>query len=357
MRRSLLAFVQATCLFLIALVLWAGSERWGEWRLVSQHLDCLSPLTYGYDIANTNNSIVNSYSNGDQNSSVHPGDSSDVALPGHLIPYVQAILHPANTTLPILECPSLATSRYEYLQADTSSRADHYYELKYFFALDLRQSIGVVPRLLGSIVEAIKFLGPASCALSIVEGNSEDDGTYEVLRALRPEMERLGIAYYALQSSAIDPAAGDRIAKLAQLRNMALLPLISPSSVPASALSSSSSSTTWPTGSASTSIIFLNDVAPCVTDILELVHQRLFQSAHMTCGMDWTYVGRDPTFYDVVSNFICCCTPYLACLVSVEGTFISLSTGTCTQYLLLENVAQSLFLLESSLGFICEEEK
>ena len=255
---------------------------------------------------------------------MHPGDSSDVALPGHLIPYVQAILHPANTTLPILECPSIDTSRYEYLQADTPSRADHYYELKYFFAIDLRHSIGVVPRLLGSVVEAIKLLGPATCALSIVEGNSEDDGTYEVLRALRPEMERLGIAYYALQSSAIDPAAGDRIAKLAQLRNMALLPLISPSSVPASALSSSSSSTTWPTGSASTSIIFLNDVAPCVTDILELVHQRLFQSAHMTCGMDWTYVGRDPTFYDVVSNFICCCTPYLACLVSVEGTFISL---------------------------------
>lgn len=199
MRRSLLAFVQATCLFLIALVLWAGSERWGEWRLVSQHLDCLSPLTYGYDIAN--DSIVTGYSDGQHNSSEHPGDSSDVALPGHLVPYVQAILHPANTTLPILECPSLDTSRYEYLQADAPSKADHYYELKYFFALDLRQSIGVVPRLLGSIVEAIKFLGPASCALSIVEGNSEDDGTYEVLRALRPEMERLGIAYYATMHS------------------------------------------------------------------------------------------------------------------------------------------------------------
>jgi alpha-1,3-mannosyltransferase len=34
-------------------------------------------------------------------------------------------------------------------------------------------------------------------------------------------------------------------------------------------------------------------------DILELVHQRIYQHAEMTCGMDWTYVGPDPTFYDV----------------------------------------------------------
>ncbi|EMR64355.1 putative glycosyltransferase family 69 protein [Eutypa lata UCREL1] len=56
MRRSLLAFVQATCLFLIALVLWAGSERW-----------------------------VTGYSDGQHNSSEHPGDSSDVALPGQWV--------------------------------------------------------------------------------------------------------------------------------------------------------------------------------------------------------------------------------------------------------------------------------
>ncbi|KAI2617852.1 glycosyltransferase family 69 protein [Hypoxylon sp. NC1633] len=36
-----------------------------------------------------------------------------------------------------------------------------------------------------------------------------------------------------------------------------------------------------------------------MADILELVHQRIFQSADMTCAMDWTFVGRDPTFYDV----------------------------------------------------------
>ena len=34
-------------------------------------------------------------------------------------------------------------------------------------------------------------------------------------------------------------------------------------------------------------------------DILELIHQREYQDADMTCAMDWTYVGPDPTFYDV----------------------------------------------------------
>ncbi|KAF9701769.1 hypothetical protein EKO04_000416 [Ascochyta lentis] len=34
-------------------------------------------------------------------------------------------------------------------------------------------------------------------------------------------------------------------------------------------------------------------------DILELLHQRKQQGADQTCAMDWTYVGDNPTFYDV----------------------------------------------------------
>ena len=42
-----------------------------------------------------------------------------------------------------------------------------------------------------------------------------------------------------------------------------------------------------------------NDVAICMEDILELIYQRHYQNADMTCAMDWTYVGPNPTFYDV----------------------------------------------------------
>lgn len=36
-----------------------------------------------------------------------------------------------------------------------------------------------------------------------------------------------------------------------------------------------------------TDLIFINDVFVCPTDILELLHQRRFQGASATCGMDW----------------------------------------------------------------------
>ena len=47
-----------------------------------------------------------------------------------------------------------------------------------------------------------------------------------------------------------------------------------------------------------TTVIFIKDVALCTEGILELIHQRSCQNADMTCAMDWTYIGPDPSFYD-----------------------------------------------------------
>lgn len=195
--------------------------------------------------------------------------------------YVAAILNTSDTTLPRLACPVPLPTRYEYLR--TPNAPDSPKNLKYFFAVDLRQSVEILPRLLGSIVEVVRYLGPAACALSIVEGHS-DDGTFEVLDLLRSELAELGLQYFFLPSTT-DPREGERISALAELRNLALKPLVSdPAAMGADR---------------NTSVIFLNDVAICAEDILELVHQRTFQAADMTCAMDWTYVGRDPTFYDI----------------------------------------------------------
>jgi alpha-1,3-mannosyltransferase len=194
--------------------------------------------------------------------------------------YVNAIMQPEATQLPRLQCPPSELSRYTYLKVPAHPVAS---DVQYFFALDLRQCLTLLPRLIGSVVEAIRFLGPRNCALSIIEGNSPD-GTAEVLAALRPQLDALTTTYY-FRTSDINPSEGDRIAKLAELRNMALRPMLDEEG----------------TGrySANTTVVFLNDVAICVEDILELVHQRRFLSADMTCAFDWTYVGRDPTFYDV----------------------------------------------------------
>lgn len=150
----------------------------------------------------------------------------------------------------------------------------------------------MLPRLLGSVLQVARFLGPTACMLSIVEGNS-NDGTLAILDALKPELARLGLRY-RLRSSAIDPAADDRIQRLADLRNAALAPIL-PTTTPADDEAENERAT----ANAATTVLFLNDVAACADDILELAHQRITQGAAMTCALDWTHVGRDPTFYDV----------------------------------------------------------
>ncbi|KAK0701400.1 cryptococcal mannosyltransferase 1-domain-containing protein [Apiosordaria backusii] len=211
----------------------------------------------------------------------YQASSSEVLPQETKAAYVHAIMHPEATVLPRLQCPEPDASRYRYLAEQGENVTE---PIRYFIALDLRQCVSLLPRLLGSIVEAIRFLGPRNCALSIIEGNS-DDGTGEVLAALRPGLDALTTTYY-FKSSDINPKQGDRIQKLAQLRNMALQPLVDETE----AAKFSTRNTT---------VVFLNDVAICFEDILELLHQRRILGADMTCAMDWTYVGSDPTFYDV----------------------------------------------------------
>ena len=195
-------------------------------------------------------------------------------------------MDPEDTFFRRLTCPAPTGSRYEYLRDQTMGTPGSDTQLKYFFALDLHQCAHLLPRLISSIVETMRLLGPQYCALSIVEGRS-DDGTFEILKLLRPEIEGIGARYF-YNTSDLDPTAktgqiDHRIVALAELRNQALQPLIQHAeSVSRDAI-----------------ILFLNDVSICMEDILELIHQRVYQNADMTCAMDWTYVGKDPTFYDV----------------------------------------------------------
>lgn len=230
---------------------------------------------------------------GNDDESQSPATAATVLGEERLGQVLRAIFDPNDSTFQRLECPQPEgeglAARYESLKAtttttDSSPDAD---AIKYFFALDLTQCVDLLPRLLGSVVEAIRFLGPENCALSIVEGNS-DDGTPEVLEAITKEVEALGTEYF-FQTSDVNPKAnqgntGGRIVGLAQLRNLALQPMLD------DARRYTSPNTT---------VIFLNDVAICMEDILELVYQRSALGADMTCAMDWTYVGPNPTFYDV----------------------------------------------------------
>ena len=217
-----------------------------------------------------------------------------------------------------MTCPPINQTRYSYLKVD-KRESKH----RYFFALNLRQCVGLLPRLMGSVLEAIRFLGPENCALSIVEGNS-DDGTLEVLELLTDELGRLGTAYY-LRRSTLNPSDGQRIEKLAQLRAMAVEPITGIAG-PEEELRRHHPPPTTPDGAGDTepaapataaaaaaakkldladgaTVLFINDVAACAEDLLELAHQRALQRADMTCAMDWTHPGGGgggpPLFYDV----------------------------------------------------------
>ncbi|KAK1752169.1 cryptococcal mannosyltransferase 1-domain-containing protein [Echria macrotheca] len=232
-----------------------------------------------------------------------------------------SILDPADTSIDRMTCPPLNATRYGYLRPTTGGPNTSGRPYQYVFVLNLRQTVGLLPRLLGSVVEAIRFLGPAHCALSIVEGNS-DDGTLEVLRLLAEPLAAMGVPYWLI-TSPLKPAAGDRITKLALLRALAVEPVTGPlpaalrdattldadgkPEVPAPntywALPRAAANLTSLVGKLSpdATVIFANDVAACAEDLLELVHQRLAQGADMTCAMDWAHGDGDDVdfFYDV----------------------------------------------------------
>ncbi|KAK2023550.1 alpha-1,3-mannosyltransferase CMT1 [Colletotrichum zoysiae] len=199
---------------------------------------------------------------------------------GEASQYVQAILDPKNGGFPIVNCPSPNITRYGVLRPTENMDKRHY-----FFALDLRQVRDLLPQLIGAVLEAMNVIGPENCALSVVEGMSTD-GTYETLYRLKAHMDKMGVAYY-LQTSNIDSHSGDRIGKLAKLRNLALEPMMAEADA----------------YDPQATIVFLNDVAACTEDILELAYQKQVQGADMTCAMDYHFLrfaphNGEPSFYD-----------------------------------------------------------
>ena len=225
-----------------------------------------------------------------------------------------SILDPDNRSVSRMQCPPINATRYGYLRPLFITERP----CKYVFVLNLRQTVNLLPRLLGSVIEAIRFLGPAHCALSIVEGNSVD-GTLEVLRLLEEPLVELGVPYW-LVSSPLNPKKGDRIRKLAILRALAVEPVTGP---PPSSLrdvktldedggtEKKKPNTYWalpkhnitdlrPFLAPDAAVLLINDVSACAEDFLELEHQRLVQRADMTCAMDWAH-GKDGKdfFYDV----------------------------------------------------------
>ena len=206
--------------------------------------------------------------------------SQGAVLPSaNITQYLSAIFNLGPSELPTFHCPPINTTRYGFLQSKAATKP----AIRYFFALNLQQNLDILPRLIGSITMAIWFLGPENCALSIIEGNSVD-GTADILKALSSALVNMGTLYY-FNSTSLDASKADRVSRLADLRNLALAPLLKLHTAGRVAKD--------------VTAIFLNDVAACSEDILELLYQKQVIGADMTCAMDWTYGVHGAVFYDV----------------------------------------------------------
>ncbi|KAJ5767839.1 hypothetical protein N7533_000422 [Penicillium manginii] len=194
--------------------------------------------------------------------------------------FVCSIMHHDMNLTAKLDCAASIDSRYNHLRPSPSASP----QIQYYFALDLYQAMHIILPLMGTIIETMRFLGPEYCALSIVEGRSTD-GTYAILAGLKAELNAMGVPYFLTRNSLDPKASGEnRITALSHLRNQALQPLIEEGNNKQGILAPN------PT------ILFINDVVLCPEDILELLHQRVRQSAIMTCAFDWNANGG--SFYD-----------------------------------------------------------
>ncbi|MCJ1448035.1 MAG: hypothetical protein MMC23_008548 [Stictis urceolatum] len=216
-----------------------------------------SPATSGHN--NLDTALL------DGDSSIRPLNDTEVDM------YIRSILDPKDKTFERLQCPQNNLTRYEDLIPKKSNGAR-----KYLFAFNLHENSAVLPRLMATTLQAIEFLGPESCAVSIMEGRSSD-GTFQILEALASEFEALRVPYF-LESSFIKPYGGDgghRIERLSALRNLALEPMFNNRFEYRPDMR----------------ILFINDLQLCIEDILELLYQHEAQSATMSCTMDWNVNG------------------------------------------------------------------
>ena len=143
-------------------------------------------------------------------------------------------------------------------------------------AINLHNSADIIPAQSIALVEAISYLlSRHKVYLSIFE-NGSTDRTKERLADLAAALDRLGIDGLFIRSSHLksDFQSDDRIILLSELRNQALDRLL-------------------PHANGGT-LIFLNDVITCASDILELVYQRMLQQADAVVSNDWTTLGSSP---------------------------------------------------------------
>lgn len=155
---------------------------------------------------------------------------------------------------------------------------------KYYFAINLYNSFDIIPDLFATIFRVAAVLGYQNVYVSIYENGSTDQ-TKALLRIFDALTKSVGLRVSIRTSMRTRGAFNHRIEYLAEVRNAAFGPLHD---------LRDSENEYFET------IIFMNDVLPCVDDLLELIWQSRRNNAGITCATDYMYHEEisSPVFYD-----------------------------------------------------------
>jgi alpha-1,3-mannosyltransferase len=156
---------------------------------------------------------------------------------------------------------------------------------KYYFAINLHNSFNIIPDLFATIFRVASVLGYQNVYVSIYENGSTDQ-TKAFLRIFDALTKSVGLRVTIKTSTrATRGQFNHRIEYLAEIRNAAFDPLHD---------LRDSENEYFDT------IIFMNDVLPCVDDLLELIWQSRRNNAGITCATDYMYHNEisAPVFYD-----------------------------------------------------------
>lgn len=155
------------------------------------------------------------------------------------------------------------------LSAGSSGTGEH----KYFFAINLYNSFDVIPDIFATLFRTASVLGYHNVFVSIYE-NGSNDQTKSLLKIFDALARTVGLRVIIRTSMRTRGQFNHRIEYLAEVRNAAMTPLHELRDAE---------------GEVFDTIIFMNDILPCVDDLLELVWQSRRQNAGITCAADYMY--------------------------------------------------------------------
>ena len=146
-------------------------------------------------------------------------------------------------------------------------------EHKYFFAINLYNSFDIIPDLFATLFRVSAILGYHNVFVSIYENGSTDQ-TKALLRIFDALARSIGLRVTIRTSQRTRGAFNHRIEYLAEVRNAAFVPLHEQRNAENEYFDT---------------IIFMNDILPCVDDLLELIYQSRLNNAGITCATDYMY--------------------------------------------------------------------